>query len=83
MWRWNPLSRAWTLLNGTTTTYVAGVYPSSVGGLGIAGSRNFHTMVIDPQTDLIYVFGGQGWDAAKTCKSGVIYYYWVLTDCPR
>lgn len=62
---YNVTSGWWTWLSGSPTFYQRGVY----GTQGLAevnnqpGARRWHSMVIDPSGQSIFVFGGDGYDA--------------------
>ena len=65
----------WTWLGGNNTVNQIGAYGTTSLN-NRPGARNSHSMVIDPSGKLIFVFGGQGYDAATTvgtCTGSSIY----------
>ena len=64
MWMFNVTSRWWTWLSGSNTTKQMGIY----GTQGVAdkkngpGARDGHSMVMHPSGELMFVFGGWGYD---------------------
>ena len=68
MWIFNTTSGWWTWMSGSNTINQVGVY----GTQGMAsvnnqpGARYRHSMVIHLSGQLIFVFGGWGYDTATT-----------------
>ena len=65
LWRWTPSNSWWTWINGTNFFNVAGKY----GTMGVAaasncpGGRWWPALVMEPQTQRLYLFGGYGYDS--------------------
>ena len=67
MWMFNVTSGWWAWMNGGITIDQVGVY----GAQGVAsannrpGARNDHSIVMRPSGQLIFVFGGYGYDTTS------------------
>ena len=61
---WKFDGQYWTWISGSSTANVPGVY----GTMGvsssttISGSRNNHVACYDPSTEIVWIFGGYGFD---------------------
>ena len=64
MWMFNVTSGWWTWLSGSNAINQAGLY--GVQGMAslnnFPGARVYHSMVMHPSGQLIFVFGGYGYD---------------------
>ena len=64
LWQFNIVSEWWTWLNGSSTVADPGVY----GTKGLAaptnkpGGRWYHSMILDQETQVLLMFGGNGYD---------------------
>lgn len=61
-WMWDPRIRQWTWLTGSSSVTAVSNFGTinSPSPTNVPGARTFHAMDIDPNTGIIYLFGGQG-----------------------
>jgi hypothetical protein len=59
-WMFNITSNEWTFFNGLGSYGIKGI-PSTTN---YPGTRRGHSMVIDPTSSCIFLFGGEGFDQA-------------------
>ena len=75
----NVISGWWTWLSGTNTVDQKGIY----GTQGIAdvqnrpSARNYHSMVMYPSEQLMFVFGGSGYGYDPISRYGKSLFIWT------
>ena len=65
LWRWSVTSNMWTCVSSGSAVNSVGVYTFQklLAMESLLGGRTKHSMVIDPATGNLFVFGGTGTDS--------------------
>jgi hypothetical protein len=76
LWKFDPSTRLWTLVSGTSAPNANGTYPSAVGQVGAPGARGGASTWVDSLGQL-WLFGGAGFDGYVSDGPGSLNDLWV------